>query len=161
MAFLGQKKEYWNGLCMFSCATLEPLHNFDNILKKSGQLIVFPIKMGYITRKPRKMKLQIIMFEIFGHQIGVLVPKMNSTSIKEKFIARRATGINHGHFYDRSLIRRWPIFYAPMADRGILPHDSLLAYRDTLSERRNRYQTWSELTHIAVSNKKYTTSEWK
>ena len=38
---------------------------------KSGQLIVFPIKMGYITRKPRKMKLQIIMFEIFVHQIGV------------------------------------------------------------------------------------------
>ena len=123
---------------MFSCATLEPLHNFDNILKKSGQLIVFPIKMGYITRKPRMMKLQIIMFGIFGHQIGVLVPKMNSTSIKEKFIARRATGINHGHFYDRSLIRRLPIFYAPMADTGIQPHDSLLVYRDALSERRNR-----------------------
>ena len=59
MAFLGQKKEYWNGLCMFSCATLEPLHNFDNILKKNGQLIVFPIKMGHITRKPRMMRLVI------------------------------------------------------------------------------------------------------
>ena len=152
----------WCGaLNRFNCATLESLHNFDNILNKSGQLIVFPMKMGYITRKPRMMKLQIIMFGIFGHQLGVLVPKMNSTSIKEKFIARRATGINQGHFYDRSLIRRWPIFYAPMADRGILPHDSLLAYIDTLSYRRNRCQTWSELTHIAASNKKYTTSEWK
>ena len=70
---------------------------FDNILKKSGQLIVFPIKMGYVTRKPRKMKLQIIMLEIFQHMIGVLVPKMNSTAIKEKYITRRASAISHGH----------------------------------------------------------------
>ena len=39
MAFLRQQKKYWNGLCLLNCATLEPLHNFDNILKKSGQLI--------------------------------------------------------------------------------------------------------------------------
>ena len=143
-----------DGLCVLNCETLEPHMRFDNILKKSGQLIVFPIKMGYVTRKPRKMKLQIIMLEIFQHMIGVLVPKMNSTAIKEKYITRRASAISHGHFYDRALVRHWPIFHGPMADTGILPHCSLLDYKETLDEKKHRKRTWPELTYIATNRKK-------
>ena len=133
-----------DGLLVANTDTLEPVNGATNILYGLGNVLVIPVKPGYIDQQPRRKQLTLMLFNCYDTTVCCFVPKMEKHQFKPEYKDRTTELPGMLATYSRRLLMRLPMFVQEQLGLEVKPLDSLYNWRDLLETKKSRKRTWSQ-----------------